>query len=115
MVGNKCRDHPPLGRWVARIIRVWQGRAEPRGRQQKGGLEEMTAKGKRGRPFGRTVGDRFSVRLPPDLEDRLRRKAEAEDRPAAGIVRQALRQYLGDDPASEPLASGDQEVIAQAS
>lgn len=75
----------------------------------------MTEQRKRGRPFGRTVGDRFSVRLPPDLEDVLRRKAKAEDRPAAGIVRQALRQYLADELASEPLASGDQEVIAQAS
>jgi predicted transcriptional regulator len=75
----------------------------------------MPAKPKRGRPFGRTVGERFSVRLPPDLEDVLRRKAEAEDRPAAGIVRQALRQYLAEDLAQEAPETSDEELIAQAS
>jgi predicted transcriptional regulator len=74
-------------------------------------------KPKRGRPFGRTVGDRYSVRLPTDLEVALRRKAEVEDRAAAGIVRQALRQYLGEDfiQASAAAETSDEEVTAQAS
>jgi predicted DNA-binding protein len=74
-------------------------------------------KRKRGRPRGRTVGDRYAVRMPPDLEDALRRKAELEDRPAAGIVRQALRQYLGEDfiRATASAETSDEEVTAQAS
>ena len=71
-------------------------------------------KPKRGRPYGRTVGERFSVRLTPELEDALHRKAEAEDRPAAGIVRQALRQYLAAELASAGAAAPG-EVIARAS
>ncbi len=68
-------------------------------------------KPKRGRPRGRTVGEQFHVRLPAELENALRRKAQTEDRPAAGIVRQALRQYLADE-----LADADEkEVVAQAS
>jgi predicted transcriptional regulator len=72
-------------------------------------------KPKRGRPFGRTVGDRYSVRLPTDLEVALRRKAEVEDRAAAGIVRQALRQYLGEDFIRAAAETSAEEAIAQAS
>jgi predicted DNA-binding protein len=72
-------------------------------------------KPKRGRPRGRTVGDRYAVRMPRDLEDALRRKAEVEDRPAAGIVRQALRQYLGEDFIRATAEASDEEVTAQAS
>lgn len=48
-----------------------------------------------GRPRGRTVGHVIGVRVPPDLEAALRRRSEAEDRPLAGLVRQAIRHYLG--------------------
>jgi predicted transcriptional regulator len=73
-------------------------------------------KPKRGRPRGRTVGDCYAVRMQPDLEAALRRKAEVEDRPAAGIVRQALRQYLGEDFIQAAAAEiSDEEVTAQAS
>jgi predicted transcriptional regulator len=57
------------------------------------------------------VGEQFHVRLPAELENALRRKAQTEDRPAAGIVRQALRQYLADELAD----TDDKEVVAQAS
>jgi len=50
-----------------------------------------------GRPRGRTVGPTIPVRLPPEVEEALRRRAEAEDRPLAGLVRQAIRQYLAAD------------------
>ena len=72
-------------------------------------------KRQRGRPRGRTVGAQFGVRLPPHLEDALHRVAEREDRPAAGIVRQALRQYLADDlqPMADSQPTGDEaEPIA---
>lgn len=72
-------------------------------------------KRKRGRPRGRTVGPQFGVRLPPDLENALHRVAEREDRPAAGIVRQALRQYLAEELAAAEADGGDEELIAQAS
>lgn len=75
-------------------------------------------KRQRGRPRGRTVGQQFGVRLPPDLEDALHRVAEREDRPAAGIVRQALRQYLADDlQATGEVSTTDDEEgpIAKAS
>lgn len=73
---------------------------------------------KRGRPRGRTVGPQFGVRLPPDLENALHAAAEREDRPAAGIMRQALRQYLADDlqAAGQPCAGNDdEEAIPRAS
>jgi predicted transcriptional regulator len=46
------------------------------------------------RPRGRKVGEAVTVRLPPDLEEVLRQRADAEDRPLAGIVRQAVRHYF---------------------
>jgi predicted transcriptional regulator len=52
---------------------------------------------RRGRPRGRKVGPTIPVRLPPDVEEALRRRAEAEDRPLAGLVRQAIREYLASD------------------
>jgi predicted transcriptional regulator len=55
---------------------------------------------KRGRPRGRKVGETIAVRLPPDVDNALRRIAEREDRPLAGIVRQALRSYLAEELAS---------------
>lgn len=35
-----------------------------------------------------------AVRLPQDLRDALMKRAEAEDRPIARIIRSALREYL---------------------
>lgn len=72
---------------------------------------------KRGRPRGRTVGAQFGFRLPPDLEDALHRVAEREDRPAAGVVRQALRQYLAADLQALDLETeaDEEEGVARAS
>ncbi len=67
---------------------------------------------KRGRPRGRKVGDQLAVRLPVDLDSALRRLAEREDRPLAGIVRQALRRYLAEELAA---AAQQEEAMARAS
>lgn len=49
----------------------------------------------RGRPLmGSAAAKAFPVRLDPDLRAALDEQAEAEDRPAPEIVREALRQYL---------------------
>lgn len=53
---------------------------------------------------GRKIGDTLNLRLPPDLDEALRTRAAAEDRPLAGIIRQALRLHLGLE------ASGGEEV-----
>jgi predicted transcriptional regulator len=42
-----------------------------------------------------TVTDyQYVIRLPADLAQQLQQRAEAEDRPLARIVRQAIREYL---------------------
>lgn len=48
-----------------------------------------------GRPaMGSAPAKSFPVRLDPALRDSLDARAAAEDRPAAEIVREALRRYL---------------------
>ena len=41
------------------------------------------------------VGKPISVRLDEDTRERLRRRAELEDRPAAKIIRRAILRELG--------------------
>lgn len=50
----------------------------------------------RGRPpMGSAPAKSFPVRLDPELRGSLDQRAEVEGRPAAEIVREALREYLG--------------------
>jgi len=50
-----------------------------------------------GRPRGRIVGPTIQVRVPPEVESALRRRAELEDRPLAFVVRQAVREFVAAD------------------
>ena len=73
-------------------------------------MVESTVRRTRGRPRGRTVGTPLVVRIPDELRAELERYVEEEDRPAAGVVRQALRQYFDRNPSQR-----DEEVSAEAS
>jgi predicted transcriptional regulator len=42
--------------------------------------------------------------LPPELDDALRERADAEDRPLAWLVRRAIEQYLQSDAHSARVA-----------
>ncbi|MGH9164909.1 MAG: CopG family transcriptional regulator [Acidimicrobiales bacterium] len=59
-------------------------------------LDEVDARrGKRGRPrLGSAPSTVESVRLDPDLKERLARRAEAEGVSASEIIREALREHL---------------------
>jgi predicted transcriptional regulator len=76
---------------------------------------------KRGRPRGRKVGTSIHVRLPLDMDKALRRIAEREDRPVAGLIRQGMRAYLAEEVAAmraEELADAgttNQETMPKAS
>jgi len=51
----------------------------------------------------------MGVRFPPEVEEALRRRAEAEDRHIAGIIRQAVRAYLAGD--VEAVLAEDVEAV----
>ena len=73
-------------------------------------MVESSVRRTRGRPRGRTVGAPVVVRLPDELRAELERYVEEEDRPAAGVIRQALRQFF-DQNSPQPV----EEVNAEAS
>ncbi|MFZ4519371.1 MAG: ribbon-helix-helix protein, CopG family [Microthrixaceae bacterium] len=59
-------------------------------------VEDVIARrGKRGRPrLGSAPSTVESVRLDPELKERLTRRAEAEGVPVSEIIREALRHHL---------------------
>ena len=59
-------------------------------------VEEVIARrGQRGRPrLGAAPSTVESVRLDPDLKDRLARRAEEEGVPVSEVIREALRHHL---------------------
>ena len=59
-------------------------------------VDEIVARrGKRGRPsLGSAPSTVESVRLDPDLKERLARRAEDEGVPVSEVIREALRQHL---------------------
>lgn len=59
-------------------------------------VEEILARrGKRGRPaLGKGPSTVESVRLDPELKERLARRAEAEGVPVSDVIRDALRHHL---------------------
>lgn len=59
-------------------------------------VEEIIARrGKRGRPrLGAAPSTVESVRLDPELKDRLARRAEEEGVPVSEVIREALRHHL---------------------
>jgi hypothetical protein len=57
--------------------------------------EILARRGKRGRPsLGSAPSTVESVRLDPDLKERLVRRAEDEGVPVSEVIREALRQHL---------------------
>lgn len=57
--------------------------------------EIIARRGQRGRPrLGSAPSTVESVRLDPELKERLARRAEDEGVPASEIIRQALRHHL---------------------
>jgi hypothetical protein len=55
----------------------------------------IARRGKRGRPrLGSEPSTVESVRLDPDLKERLVRRAEAEGMPVSEVIREALRHHL---------------------
>jgi len=57
--------------------------------------EILARRGKRGRPsLGNAPSTVESVRLDPDLKERLTRRAEDEGVPVSEVIREALRQHL---------------------
>jgi predicted HicB family RNase H-like nuclease len=59
-------------------------------------VEQVIARrGKRGRPrLGAAPSTVESVRLDPELKERLAHRAEAEGVPVSEVIREALRQHL---------------------
>jgi ribbon-helix-helix CopG family protein len=57
--------------------------------------EIITRRGKRGRPtLGRAPSTVESVRLDPELKERLARRAEDQGVPVSEVIREALRHHL---------------------
>lgn len=57
--------------------------------------EVIARRGKRGRPpLGAGPSTVESVRLDPELKERLTRRAEAQGIPVSEVIREALRQHL---------------------
>ena len=57
--------------------------------------EILGRRGKRGRPsLGSGPSTVESVRLDPELKERLARRAEADGVPVSDVIREALRQHL---------------------
>lgn len=59
-------------------------------------VDEIVARrGKRGRPrLGAEPSTVESVRLDPELKERLRRRADVEGVPVSEVIREALRRHL---------------------
>lgn len=56
----------------------------------------IARRGRRGRPrLGAAPSTVESVRLDPDLKERLRRRAAQDGVPVSEVIRQALRRHLG--------------------
>jgi predicted transcriptional regulator len=49
---------------------------------------------------------RTTIYLEPELESRLRRETRRQKRPMAEIIREALRRYVGEEPARQPPGAG---------
>lgn len=63
--------------------------------EAEAGLDITKLRPVRGRPrMGTAAAKSFPVRLDPDLRAALDERAVTEERPAAEIVREALRRYL---------------------
>ena len=57
--------------------------------------EIIARRGRRGRPpLGAAASTVESVRLDPELKDRLTRRAEADGVPVSEVIREALRHHL---------------------
>lgn len=57
--------------------------------------EIIARRGKRGRPrLGAEPSTVESVRLDPELKERLRRRADADGVPVSEVIREALRHHL---------------------
>ena len=57
--------------------------------------EIIARRGRRGRPpLGSAASTVESVRLDPELKDRLTRRAEADGVPVSEVIREALRHHL---------------------
>lgn len=77
---------------------------------------EATVQRTRGRPRGRTVGDALTVRLPDELRAELDQYVEQEDRPVAGVVRQALRQFFDANRTASAISThSPEEELTEAS
>jgi hypothetical protein len=51
-----------------------------------------------------------SLRLPTDLLQTVQRRAEIEDRSLSAVVRQSLRQYVGDDQDERQQVTRDRQT-----
>jgi hypothetical protein len=49
---------------------------------------------------------RTTIYLEPELEARLKRETRRRKRPMAELIREALRLYVGDEPARQPPGAG---------
>jgi hypothetical protein len=49
---------------------------------------------------------RTTIYLEPELEARLKRETRRQKRPMAELIRDAVRRYIGEDPAREPPGAG---------
>lgn len=49
---------------------------------------------------------RATIYLGPELELRLKRETRRQKRPMAEIIREALRRYVGEEPARQPPGAG---------
>ena len=49
---------------------------------------------------------RTTIYLEPELESRLKRETRRQKRPMAELIREALRQYIGDAPVRQPPGGG---------
>jgi predicted transcriptional regulator len=49
---------------------------------------------------------RTTIYLEPELESRLKRETRRQKRPMAELIREALRRYVGDEPARQPPGAG---------
>jgi hypothetical protein len=49
---------------------------------------------------------RTTIYLEPELESRLKRETRRQKRPMAEIIREALRRYIGEEPAPQPPGAG---------
>jgi predicted HicB family RNase H-like nuclease len=71
---------------------------EERSKQAEAGYdvdEVIARRGKRGRPrLGSASSTVESVRLDPDLKQRLARRAEDQGVPVSEVIREALRRHL---------------------